>query len=128
MSIGGLDQVIGEMRSRQIEEMHLELYEMDINDTTHKQHNIFVQKDISREIEKPCDNPDVTSTSMRQQALDNGGMTLEAVPTLPNKGIHLQRDGIGSLTEGAQVETNTRDNTDGRWGLPMLGHPTWIRG
>ena len=49
MSVGEPDQVTGEMGSlaRQIEEMHLQLYEMDINDTTHKQHNIFVQKYIN---------------------------------------------------------------------------------
>ena len=64
----------------QIEKMHLELHEMDINVTTHKQHDIFVQKDICREIERPRDNPDVTCASMRQQALNNGGETLEAVP------------------------------------------------
>ena len=50
---------------------------------------------------------------MRQQALSNGGETLEAAPTLPNSSIPLQRDGIGSLTEGVQVGTNTRDDTDG---------------
>ena len=115
MSVGEPDQVTGEMGSiaRQIEEMHLELYEMDINDTTHKQHNIFVQKYIRREIERSCDNPDMTSASMRHQTLNNGGETLEAVPTLPNRGIHLQRDDIWLMNEGVLVETNTRDDTDG---------------
>ena len=40
---------MGDM-AKQIKEMHLELYEMDINDTTHKHINIFVQKDLKREI------------------------------------------------------------------------------
>ena len=51
MFVGGTGQAIEEMgnMARQIEEMHLEFYETDINDTTHKQHNIFVQKDIKKE-------------------------------------------------------------------------------
>ena len=35
--------------AREIEEMH----EMEINVTTQKQHNIFMQKDIYREVERP---------------------------------------------------------------------------
>lgn len=85
---------------------------MDINDTTHKQHDIFVQKDIRSEMERSHDNPDLTNTSMQQQALNNGGETLEAVPTLPIRGIPFQRDGIGSMTEGVQVEIDNTDDTD----------------
>ena len=38
---------------KQIEEMHLELHEMKINVTTKGQQNIFIQKDIYREVERP---------------------------------------------------------------------------
>ena len=40
----------------QIEEMHLELHEKEINVTTKEQQNIFIQKDIYREVERPRDN------------------------------------------------------------------------
>ena len=114
MSVGRSDQVIGETGSmaRQIEEMHLELHQMEINVTTQKQHNIFMKKDIYREVERPCDNPGVESTSMRRQALEKGDKTPEVVPTLPNRGTPLQRDSIGSITKGIQVETLNEDGKD----------------
>ena len=61
MFVEGIDQEIGELgeMTRQIEGMHLELHETGTNDTTHKQHNIFMQKDIRREIKKSCDSPKV---------------------------------------------------------------------
>ena len=99
----GAIEEMGSM-ARQIEEMRLELHEMEINVTTQKQHHIFKQKDIYREIKKPRNNPGVTSISMRRQALDDGDKTPEAVSTLPNRGTPFQRDSIGSATKGREVE------------------------
>ena len=49
---------------------------------------------------------------MRRQALDNGVETPEDVPTLPIRGTPLQRDSIGSITKGIQVETLNEDGKD----------------
>ena len=114
MFVRGTGQALEEMgdMARQIEEMHLEFYETDINDTTHKQHNIFVQKDIKREIKRSRDSPNLTDASMRPQALYNRGETLKAAPTSPSWGVPWQRDTIGQLTDEFKKETNTRDDQD----------------
>ena len=77
---------------------------------------------------------------MGQQALSNRGETLKATPTLPSGEVPLQRDDIGSLTEGFKLETNTRDDTDGSSerehehlqhtdGRPrMRSHKPWLMG
>ena len=65
--IRGPHNVVGDIEpiARRIKEMHLELHEMDINITTFKQQNIFVQTDIRGEIERTRDNPDMMCTFTR---------------------------------------------------------------
>ena len=86
--------------------------ETDINVTTHMHLNIFVQKDIRGEIESTRNNPDMMGTSTRQQALTNGGATLEGVLTSTIRGTALRQEGSELRTEGVQVENNTRGDMD----------------
>ena len=105
-----------ETRSRksQIYGMHSKMDKMEPNVTTTVQHNIFIQKDICRGVDRPHNNPGLTSTSMRKQTLDNEDKSTVAMLVLTNRGTPLQQGSIGSAHEETEMETL---DTDGRLGM-----------